>query len=311
MTIASEGADRAHPAVAVTLEPRFCANSVVDLTAGCTFSCIYCPFAAIGARRRGVSQPTPLDISDLERLPVPPSVFLSPASDAFAPQAVVNTHALLAYLLPRGTTIGIVTKGIIPEPTLALLADHRPQIEGIAVGVTSLDQRRNRVLEPGCPAAHERLTNLDRLAAYGLPAALRLDPLFPILDDEPGALRALVQEAASRGAYAITATYVFTWGRYRRRLRRESLLGESVQLLTERAPMEGGVAFSVPLARKLETYSRLAEMADEHGLWFNTCGCKDLRVRESGRVFATCRNVLFLEPTGGTTRTGACPAPVA
>ena len=185
MTIASEGADRAHPAVAVTLEPRFCANSVVDLTAGCTFSCIYCPFAAIGARRRGVSQPTPLDISDLERLPVPPSVFLSPASDAFAPQAVVNTHALLAYLLPRGTTIGIVTKGIIPEPTLALLADHRPQIEGIAVGVTSLDQRRNRVLEPGCPAAHERLTNLDRLAAYGLPAALRLDPLFPILDDEP------------------------------------------------------------------------------------------------------------------------------
>src|SRR5437867_3024657 len=104
-----------HPAVAVSFDPRFCATNVVDLTAGCSFSCIYCPFAEIGARQRGVSRPTPLDLSNLERLPVPPSVFLSPASDAFAPQAIDNTHALLAYLLPRGTTIGIVTKGIIPE----------------------------------------------------------------------------------------------------------------------------------------------------------------------------------------------------
>jgi len=305
-----QSATHPRPAVAVALEPRFCANNVVDLTAGCSFSCIYCPFAAIGARQRGVSRPTPLDLSELGRLPVPPSVFLSPASDAFAPQAVGTTHALLAYLLPRGTTIGIVTKGVIPERTLALLANYRPQIEGIAVGVTSLDERRNRTLEPGCPAACERLANLDHLAAHGLPAALRLDPLFPIVDDEPVALRALVQEAACRGAYAITGTYVFTGGRYLRRLGREPLLGESVQLLTERAPMEGGVAFSVPLAHKLETYGRLAEMAGEYGLWFNTCGCKDLRVRQSGRVFATCRNVLFLKPTGETTRTGARPAQV-
>ena len=120
-----------------------------------------------------------------------------------------------------------------------------------------------------------------------------------------------MREAALRGAHAITATYVFTWGRYLRRLEREPLLAESVGLLTERAPMEGGVAFSVPLARKLETYGRLAEVAAEHGLWFNTCGCKDLRVRESGRVFATCRNVLFLEPAGDATRTGARPGPVA
>src|SRR5438093_4994569 len=116
-----QSATHPRPAVAVALEPRFCANNVVDLTAGCSFSCIYCPFAEIGARQRGVSRPTPLDLSNLERLPVPPSVFLSPVSDAFAPQAVDNTHALLAYLLPRRTTVGIVTKGIILEHTMSLL----------------------------------------------------------------------------------------------------------------------------------------------------------------------------------------------
>jgi DNA repair photolyase len=304
---ACSGAARPHPPVTVTFEPRFCANHVIDLTAGCSFGCIYCPFADIGAWLRGVSRPTTLDLGELETLPTPPSVFLSPASDAFAPQAVENTHTLLSYLLPRGTTVGIVTKGVIPERTLLLLADYRSQVEGIGIGVTSLADARNRVLEPGCPPAWERLANLDRLAAHGLPAALRLDPMFPLLDDRPEDLAVLVGEAARRRAYAITAAYVFAWGRYLGRFRREPLTAASAELLTERAPMEGGTAWSVPLARKLETYGRLAEIAAEHGLWFSTCGCKDLRVRESGRVPATCRNPLFFGPT----RIEGPPAPVA
>ena len=181
------------PPVTVSFEPRFCANHVADLTAGCSFGCLYCPFAAIGARLRGVSRPAALDLSRLNDLTPPQSIFLSPASDAFAPQAVESTHTLLSYLLPRGTTVGIVTKGIVPERTLALLVEHRLQVEGVAVGVTSLDDHRNTVLEPGCPPARRRLDNIERLAGRGLPAALRLDPLFPVLDDQPAALTALVQ----------------------------------------------------------------------------------------------------------------------
>src|SRR5438477_2594192 len=282
------------PPVTVSFEPRFCANHVADLTAGCSFGCLYCPFAAIGARLRRVSRPAALDLR-LNDLTPPQSIFLSPASDAFAPQAVESTHTLLSYLLPRGTTVGIVTKGIVPERTLALLVEHRLQVEGVAVGVTSLDDHRNTVLEPGCPSARQRLDNIDRLAERGLPAALRLDPLFPVLDDGPAALTALVEEAARRGASAVTATYVFAWGRHLRRLRREPLLAESCRLLTERAPMEGGTAFRVPLGRKVETSGFLAQVARNHGLWFNTCGCKDLRVRESGLFSASCRNTRFLE----------------
>jgi DNA repair photolyase len=244
-------------------------------------------------------------------LPAPPSLFLSPASDAFAPQAAASTHVLLAHVLPRGTRVGIVTKGIIPERTLELLAEHRAQVEGVGVGVTSLDEDRNRLLEPGCPPAAERLANLERVAGRGLPAGLRMDPLFPILDDRPADLARLVGEAARRGALAVTTTYVFAWGRYLRRLRRIPELAAPCRLLTERAPMEGGSAFSVPLARKLETYGRIAELTGEHGIWFNTCGCKDLRVRASGRFFSSCRNVLFLDPALEPTRSAAHPAPAA
>jgi DNA repair photolyase len=300
------------PPLEITFEPRFCANHVADLTVGCSFRCVYCPFSDLAARRARLARPTRVDMAGLAAAPAPASLFLSPASDPFSPQAAAQTHALLSHVLPRGTMVALLTKGVIPERTVELLARYRDRVEGVGVGVTSLDDHRNAILEPGCPPASARLGNLDRLAACELPTTLRLDPLFPELDDAPAALAGLVGEAARRGAYAITATYVFAWGRYLRRLRREPRLAPACALLTERAPMEGGTAFSVPLDRKLETYALLAELAARHGLWFNTCGCKDLRVRESGRFFASCRNAFRLtEPRGLPTPREGSRAPAA
>ncbi|MGH7133835.1 MAG: radical SAM protein, partial [Phycisphaerales bacterium] len=225
-------------ALTVEFEPRMCNQHVVDLTFGCSFGCLYCPFSDLNARRHEVARPTAADISVAATGVAPQAVYLSAASDAFTPQAAANTHALLAAWLPQGTKIGIVTKGIIPPRTVDLLAEFRAQIEGVAVGVTSLDDHRNRILEPGCPPADERLASIDRLAARGLTVALRIDPLFPDLDDAPPVLATLVGEAASRGAIGVVATYVFAWGRYLRRLQREPLLANSCRLLTERTPME-------------------------------------------------------------------------
>jgi DNA repair photolyase len=220
---------------------------------------------------------------------------------------------LLSHLLPRGTNVGILTKGIIRDATLDLLAAHPNQIEGVAIGVTSLDDHRNAVLEPGCPPAGARLGNLDRIAARGLIGALRIDPMFPEIDDRPESLEQLLDEASKRRANAVTATYVFAWGRYLRRLAREPLLAASLPLLDEAAPMEGGTAFSVPLSRKIQTYAYLASQARARGLYFNTCGCKDLRVREAASFSTRCRNPFFFNPVTTVTRSAGCPeqAPAA
>ncbi|MGH7789622.1 MAG: radical SAM protein [Candidatus Binatia bacterium] len=281
------------PPVHVELEPRFCARYVVDLTAGCTLGCIYCPFSERGARSAGVSTPTALDLAPLARIQPPKRVFLSPASDAFAPQAARQTHRLLATWLPRGTIVAIVTKGRVPLDTLDLLAEYRHQVEGVGIGLSATNDLRNNLLEPGCPPARERLANIDQLAQRGIPVSLRMDPLFPDLDDDPAILNPLVAEAATRGATALTATYVFSWGRHRRRLQREPLLAAASKVLTERTPMEGGVAFGVPLTYKLAAYSRFAETARSLGIHFNTCGCKDVRLRESGLFETSCRNAHF------------------
>jgi len=282
------------PSLQVEFEPRMCGQYVADLTAGCSFGCLYCPFSDLMARRKHVPRPTAVDLSALTTLAAPPAVYLSSASDPFAPQAAAHTHALLASWLPQGTKVGIVTKGWIPQRTIELLADFRSQIEGVAVGVANLDDRRNSIVEPGCPPAAKRLRNIDRVAKRGVTVALRLDPLFPVLDDEPEALAALVSEGVSRGANGIVATYVFAWGRYLRRLSREPLLAESCRLLTERAPMAGGTAWSVPLARKVETYAYIAELARSHGLFFGTCGCKDVRMTSQAAFWGRCRQPAFV-----------------
>ena len=49
----------------------------------------------------------------------------------------------------------------------------------VSVGLASLDDRRNRIVEPGCPPAAERLASIGRLAMRRLPVVLRIDRSFP------------------------------------------------------------------------------------------------------------------------------------
>src|SRR5262245_20726300 len=91
------------------------------------------------------------------------------------------------------------------------------------------------------------------------------------------------------------------------------MLAVSCSLLTEKAPMEGGMAFSVPLSRKVVVYTLLDRIAAQRGLRFNTCGCKDLRLRAAGVVPTVCRNTAFLEEHSqlapDLTRPGGRPIP--
>jgi DNA repair photolyase len=59
-------ADGFRPTLSMHSEIRMCGQNVVDLTAGCSFGCVYCPFAEQNERRHGVSRPT---LADRQRWP--------------------------------------------------------------------------------------------------------------------------------------------------------------------------------------------------------------------------------------------------
>lgn len=264
----------------------------VDLTAGCEHRCGYCHFhryqaMALRHEAGGASVAPALALDELlRRDEYPPELYLSPFTDPLAPAARSNLETLLRCVLPRKVRVAISTKGVVPRRLFRLLALHPEQVI-LFVGLTSLDDARNRAVEPGCAPAGARLANLALAREYGLPARfVRLDPMLPGVDDAPERLGVVLDAIARSGAVQASAAYLFlTSGTNRARLEGKPYLQDATAQCTEECPIDGGTALSVPLARKRATYEWLNVECARRGLAFGTCGCKDLRL--AGSSFPT------------------------
>lgn len=281
----------------------FCDRWSLDLTAGCEHGCLYCPFqryqVLLVQREAGVRDVARrLSLRDVLAQPDPPrELLLSAHTDPCAPAARAGFVHVLRRLLPAGVRVEVVTKGVVPQRALALLAAAGERAR-LSVGVASLDALRNRRLEPGCPPAAERLANLSRARACGLQSlTVRMDPLLPGVDDTPERLRPLLDEVARHGARAVVAGYLFVTPRTdRARLATLPLLGPASAACTEYSPAHGTQVLSVPLQRKLELHAWLQRECAARGLVLATCGCKDLRLVRAGCA-ADCRPQALAAPS--------------
>lgn len=283
----------------------FCNQWGLDLTRGCSHACAYCHFQkwqalVLGHTHPGQEWADALSVDDfLTRSNYPPEIYLSPFTDPLAPAAVGNLERVLQRVLPLGVKVGLSTKGVISRRVFRLLADHAERVR-LIIGVTSLNEQRNAVVEPGCPPGRARLVNLRLAREYGLrKITARLDPLLPGVDDAADQLMPLLDRLAESGAQAVTASYLFlsVLGS-RERMRQVPYLGPALEHCTELCPIEEGMVYSVSLERKRRMYEWFQEQCAARGLHFGTCGCKDLRL--SGGTFATACSYPYLS---------ACAAP--
>lgn len=96
----------------------------------------------------------------------------------------------------------------------------------------------------------------------------------------------MLDRVAAAGAQTVTASYLFvTLLGSKHRLQEVPYLGSAIGHCTELCPIEGGMVYSVPLERKRRTYEWFHRECAARGLYFGTCGCKDLRL--TGGDFAT------------------------
>jgi len=286
------------PKLEIRREPHSCNMYAVDLTVGCENGCRYCHFSCLRQEEWKKkypdckSFPIPVDISPLYEITKLPEsvVYLSPSSDAFAPAAKELTHELLEYMLPKGVIFTISTKCIIPDKTIDLFKKYPKQIEGIAVGLANMDNERNKALEPHCPPAQERLENIRRLKAIGCSIGARMDPMFPIIDDNDENLNKTIKALAEAGIEHLSGTYFFSFGRFLKELRAIPMLKESLKLIKEKSYPIGGVALSAPIDYKKTIYEKMNEICKKYGVKFSTCGCKQVGLREQGYSLI-CRNL--------------------
>ncbi len=184
---------------------------------GCEHGCIYCfarPTHAYLGLSPGLdfetqlfSKPAAAALLD-EALRKPgyqcQPIALGVNTDAYQPieRKLEITRSVLGTLQRFNHPVSIITKSAMIERDIDILrpmAEH--QLVSVYVSVTTLDAELARKLEPRAAAPHRRLQTIRRLADAGIPVAVLLAPVIPVLTDpEMDAILHAVKDAGATSA---------------------------------------------------------------------------------------------------------------
>jgi DNA repair photolyase len=144
------------------------------------------------------------------------------------------------------------------------------------ISLSSLNRERNQSLEPNAPSAEERLVVAKQLSRKGIGVTLKIDTIFPELDDSDKNISALLGKGRSAGIRAVTFSYAFYRQRFKRKLIEISLIQKSIAAMSEKQPIASGHGFSLPLAEKAKRITKMAGMATDMGYEIiSACECKN------------------------------------
>jgi hypothetical protein len=214
-------------------------------------------------------------------------VYFSPSSDAFQylPPVQEVTFQTMSILLDAGIEIAFLTKGFVGERFLALFA-KAPQRVFAQVGITSLDRRIWKTLEPRTAPPTQRIESIRQLRAIGVETTARFDPLIPDLTDTEISLRPLLAALKTVGLTRASASFLFL-----RSCFAERLLTQLDQLAPagfaaawkHRNFVDGcGGGRMATSSDRAARFGRLSVFCAEHGIELDVCRCKNPELGSPG-----------------------------
>jgi DNA repair photolyase len=214
----------------------------------------------------------------------PACAYFCPSTDAFQPvEAVLDESCrTMRIRLESGVDVRFATKGVVPNRFLELFGQHRGLVSG-QIGLLTLDDDLNHLLEPGAPPARQRLATVRALLRIGADISLRADPIIHGVTDSDRQMNDLFAAARSCGVRSISASHRFLRPPIVRHLKRP-LAGTVVleRLLepfrnADRMRLQGGAGggLVLPAGLRRRQMERLGRMAAAHHLRLHFCGCKN------------------------------------
>ena len=176
---------------------------------GCSHLCLYCYATSYLGRKSSTPKRDFLRrlALDLKRANKNLPVAMSTSSDPYPPEEAELRLArkTLELLLREGYRVLIVTKSDLVTRDFDLM---RGKPVSVSITITTLDRKLAKLLEPHAPPPSARLSALHKLARAGIPVSARVDPVIPLLNDDPEELRELVAKIAEAGAsHVVTSAY--------------------------------------------------------------------------------------------------------
>jgi DNA repair photolyase len=214
----------------VTLEPRLRKGKVltpsaipclqrlptVNVTLGCAHGCGYCYIQGY-ANYPGDEQIVLFtntagliraELQSMRRRPT--RVYFSPSSDAFQYQPEVREVSLesMKVLLEAGVEVAFLTKGFLTAESYELFARHPGKVFA-QIGITTMDQKLSKQIEPRAAPPRMRVAAISRLMELGIAVRPRLDPLIPDITDTSANLDMLFGELQPIGVRTASASFLF------------------------------------------------------------------------------------------------------
>ncbi len=195
-------------------------------------------------------------------------VSISNSSDPY-PRIEANagwTRQCLEILAESDCRIQIITKSNIVTRDDDLLS-RIPS--AVSLTITTDDDNLARLLEPNAPSATERLRAAQDLISKGIPISVRIDPIIPLVNEEP---RKLITTLANIGVKHITSsTYKPKPDNWQRLSEAMPNIAEKLKPLYFQQGERIGGNTLLPKDLRLKLLSNVRKLAMDKGMKFGVC----------------------------------------
>lgn len=139
----------------------------------------------------------------------------------------------------------------------------------VSLTITTDDEVTARLIEPNAPSPAERLKAAETLIAKGVPTSVRIDPIIPLMNDEP---EGLIKKVASIGVRHVTSSTLkirpANWRRFRDALPETAKKLEA--LYAEDGEKMGNYVY-LPRSLRFQLMQKVGCLAQKYGIRFGTC----------------------------------------
>ncbi len=281
-----------------------CFNDIFTLnpTAGCVHLCSYCyargysnyPGDGTVVLYTNIAKKLENELNHKRKLPG--FVYFSPSCDAFQPvkQIMDTTFSLMSILLERGIGISFLTKGHIPDKFIALFKAHNNLVQA-HLGVTTLNSRIQRLIEPHATTPKIRLKNISSLINIGILPEIKLDPLLPGLTDSINNLEPLFKVLNRVGIKSAGINYLFLRPVIYKNIRNTLAHTKALDRISGAFYNSVNLSLLAGTSRvkalnlhfRVKQYKRISLLAEKYGIRTHLCGCKNPDVTKE----LACRDI--------------------
>lgn len=140
----------------------------------------------------------------------------------------------------------------------------------VALTITTDDDNLAKMLEPNAPSPSQRLRAAQDLIKASVPVSVRIDPIIPLVNDQP---QSLIATLASIGVKHLTcSTYKAKADNWKRLYEAMPKTAEKIKpFYFQQGEKVGGGSALLPKELRYKILKNVRDLADANGMKFGVC----------------------------------------